>query len=431
MTRIAFFPTIERHGGGIFQYSATMVRALQEIAADEPELEVLALLPQWGSPATDLALPARWRVVPLADPHAGGLSRLRRLAGEGPHREMWRALRRWLSRHRPSDAPASGLDPIRYRPDMQEWWRRQGIQLVIYPQPNALAFEVGIPYIMAVHDLQHRLQPEFPEVSADGEWGRREYIMRNGVRHATTVLVDSQLGKEQVLFFYGSYGVTADRVQVLPFLPAITLPRDLSVKTQQEIRSRCAIPERYVFYPAQFWPHKNHARIIAALERLRRVNGVKVPAVFCGSSAGHVREGHSQLLASMAKDCGVEDQITVLGYVPDDHLSALYSGAVALVMPTFFGPTNIPVLEAWALGCPVLTSDIPGIREQAGDAALLVDPRSAEALADAILRLWTSEELRKDLIERGKRTLSSYTPEHYRKRLREILADAEARSGPR
>lgn len=429
--RVAILFATTKSDGGIYQYALTLVHAIERLRQEVSHDDFVLLFP---NPRQELPSSLRqrgWTVLPLSHPPTKGIGTvLRRLVGEGPHREAWRAFRRRWLRHQQPDAPTSGLASIRYRADLTSWWRQQGIELVIYPQPNPLAFEAGIPSIVAIHDLQHRLQPEFPEVSAYGEWGRREYVLRNCARHATTVLVDSELGKEQLLFFYGSYGVTADRVQVLPFLPASTLPRDLPATRQREIRSTYAIPERYVFYPAQFWPHKNHARIIEALERLKRFSGVRVPAVFCGSHADPVRKGHYQLLLNIARDCGVEDQITVLGYVPDEHLSALYSGAVALVMPTFFGPTNIPVLEAWALGCPVLTSDIPGIREQAGDAALLVDPRSADALANAMLRLWSSEELRKDLIERGKQRLSSYTPEHYRRRLREILADTEARSEP-
>ena len=87
---------------------------------------------------------------------------------------------------------------------------------------------------------------------------------------------------------------------------------------------------------------------------------------------------------STASDLGLESQIRYGGYVPDEDMSGLYAGAVALTMPTFFGPTNIPVLEAWAYGCPVLTSDIRGIREQVGDAGVLVDPRSIESIADGI-----------------------------------------------
>jgi len=126
---------------------------------------------------------------------------------------------------------------------------------------------------------------------------------------------------------------------------------------------------------------------------------------------------------------GLEERVLSLGYVPDGDMSALYAGAVALIMPTFFGPTNIPVLEAWSFGCPVLTSDIRGIREQVGDAAVLVDPRSVESIADGIRRLWTDEGLRAALAERGRRRLQSYTPADFRARLADILDEAKARIG--
>ena len=96
-------------------------------------------------------------------------------------------------------------------------------------------------------------------------------------------------------------------------------------------------------------------------------------------------------------------------------------------MPTFFGPTNIPVLEAWAFGCPVLTSDIRGIREQVGDAAVLVNPRSVEAIADGIYRIWMDQNLGRMLGERGRQRLATYGPDDYRRRLIEILEEAKTR----
>ena len=96
-------------------------------------------------------------------------------------------------------------------------------------------------------------------------------------------------------------------------------------------------------------------------------------------------------------------------------------------MPTFFGPTNIPILEAWAFGCPVLTSDIRGIREQVQNAAILVDPRSVDAIADGIYRLWTDESLTRCLTNLGRRRLASHTRDDYRRRLLAILDEAKMR----
>jgi len=149
--------------------------------------------------------------------------------------------------------------------------------------------------------------------------------------------------------------------------------------------------------------------------------------VFCGSHSGGIRERNFNEIMSLASGLGLEKDIQYLGYVPDEDMSGVYAAAVALVMPTFFGPTNIPILEAWAFGCPVLTSDIRGIREQVGDAAILVDPRSVEAIADGIYRLWTEETLSNRLAELGRQRLASYTPDDYRQRLNAILEEAKAR----
>jgi glycosyltransferase involved in cell wall biosynthesis len=105
----------------------------------------------------------------------------------------------------------------------------------------------------------------------------------------------------------------------------------------------------------------------------------------------------------------------------------LYAEAAALAMPTFFGPTNIPILEAFAMGCPVVTSDIRGIREQTDGAAILVDPRSPESIADGLQRMLTSSEERNALICRGREVLARYTPEDYRRVLRGALEDTKGR----
>jgi hypothetical protein len=92
-------------------------------------------------------------------------------------------------------------------------------------------------------------------------------------------------------------------------------------------------------------------------------------------------------LRALVQRLGLEEDVRFLGYVPDGDVAPLYAETVALVMPTF----DMPVLEAWGLGCPVLTSDIRGIREHVGDAAMLVEPRSVEGVAAGMRKLWTDE----------------------------------------
>jgi glycosyltransferase involved in cell wall biosynthesis len=126
----------------------------------------------------------------------------------------------------------------------------------------------------------------------------------------------------------------------------------------------------------------------------------------------------------VARDGGIAHLIHYLGYVSDQKLHALYARARALVMMTFFGPTNIPVLEAWAAGCPVITSDIRGIREQCRDAALLAPVRDAAGIADAIEKVWRDDELAARLRAAGAARLRSFSPADFRRRFIDIVTAA-------
>ncbi len=423
--KIGVVPGFQPVWGGIYQYSITMVRALFTYSRgrqqhsftvfdDDPSHSILAEMP-----------PQRWdvRTLHAPSPQQATMNRLRTLVGHGPHRRLWQSFRLWM---RPS-APLPDPERIHYRPEMERWFRSASPELMIYPTWDPLAFESRLPFIMPIHDLQHRLQPEFAEVGQNGEWEKREYIFRNIARNATLLLADSEVGREDIVNCYGEYGVTADRVKVLPYLPACYLAAEVSKAERERVRAKYHLPARFYFYPAQFWPHKNHARIIEAVAILRKQKGLQIHVAFCGSHGGELREAHYRSLMALARQLDVEDNIHLLGYVPDEDMSGLYSEAHSLVMPTFFGPTNIPPLEAWSFGCPVITSDIRGIRDQMGDAARLVDPREAEAIADGFFDLETNEPLRQTLIARGRQRLSAYTPNDYQALLDQILDEAVER----
>jgi glycosyltransferase involved in cell wall biosynthesis len=423
--RIGLFPFLNRHGGGIYQYSLTLLSALDSWETTDDLLAITAT-----SDAILDRLSPKWSVqmLPSSPPPNKALSGLRKIVGEGPHRDAWRRLRETVE-HRLMRRPGQSLDLDRIQPrqDLNRLHEEWKLDLGLYAWPTRMSFETELPFVMAIHDLQHRLQPEFPEVSANGEWESREYCFRNAARRATLLLADSEVGKQDILQFYGSYGITADRVKVLPFLPASYLEVNVSEAERRRVRLKYRLPERYLFYPAQFWPHKNHLRIVQALAVLKQDRGLAIPMVFCGSHSGAMREQVFRDVMTLASTQHLEGLIHNLGYLPDEDISVMYAEAAALVMPTFFGPTNIPILEAWAYGCPVITSDIRGIREQVTDAGLLVHPRSVEALADAIYRLWTDDKLSITLAQLGRQRLACYTPNDFRQRLIEILEEAKNR----
>lgn len=111
--------------------------------------------------------------------------------------------------------------------------------------------------------------------------------------------------------------------------------------------------------------------------------------VFVGSK----KEGYKGI-HELVEKFKLTRSIYFLGYAPDIDIPEFYRRARAMIMPSFFGPTNIPPLEAIALGCPVAVSDIYGMPEQMGDAALYSDPNNVNDIAEKIYIIWTDDKLR-------------------------------------
>lgn len=428
--RIGIVPCLDNRAGGIYQYSLSVIRALQSSAGKGLAHDFVVFVDNPGCPELTGLDRRHWRVC-LLEPRSA-LDPVRRLVGEGPHRELWRRWRRRLAGVAPMEKPPPTkriFDPDSIQLDraLHNWIRSHGVELMFYEGPVGYALHAGMPFILPVHDIQHRLNPQFPEVSTNGEWERREYYYRNGARYATLLLADSQVGREDIINCYGQYAAVAEKTRVLPFQPGNLLTADDNTGQATDVRATYRLPEKFLFYPAQFWPHKNHLNLIRALIWLKCQRNLHVHLVLCGSHSGELREQTFEEVMALAESAGISSLVHFLGYVSDSEMAGLYKTAVALVMPTFFGPTNIPVIEAWALGCPVITSDLRGIREQVGDAGLLVDPNSPEALANAMERLWTDDSLRRELVLQGHQRYGEYSSEDFRKQLVAIIDEAASR----
>lgn len=421
LSRVGVAPVLDPAAGGTFQYSRTLLEALSALLPRYPTVVLI------GKASSVKELTAAGYPIVQVEPPS-----LRRKVGQAVAWVLGDKSATWVAsvlRRLRSD-PAFGIGDL---PEVSftsasiaSWLRSNGVDVLILPWPEPLAIYSRLPYVLAVHDIQHRLQPEFPEVSADGAWEARERLFRDGIARAQFVLVDSEVGREDVLTHYGDV-IESDRVRVLPFLPAPYLDPTVSDDTIADLRARHRLPARYLLFPAQFWSHKNHVRVVQAISGLRLNRGVDIPVVMCGSAEGAIREAVLGEVVKEASSGGITDLVCILGYVPDSDMGALYRASAGVLLPTFFGPTNIPVLEGWAMGVPVLTSDIRGIREQCGDAAVLVDPRSVESIAEGMASLWLDDALRSRLIIAGRARLDSYGPDEYRRRLAAILDELEVR----
>jgi glycosyltransferase involved in cell wall biosynthesis len=401
--------------GGVFQYETVLLQALSEIAArDRSDLVYICYSP------SDLAV-----LAPTGNMSYLGIPILT-LGTPSPPQMSPES----LTQQQPQTPPPFDPNIANFDYAGEDKLRRLGVDLLLLLSPNVPAFSFRLPFVVPIFDLNHRLQPEFPEVSAYGETNSREYFYINTCKFATLVLADSSVGKADVLRFYGNL-IDEDRVHIMPYYPPI---KERALPDAQElvrVRTKYNLPARYFFYPAQFWPHKNHALIVQAIKRIADEAGEKVSVVFTGAFWSYIMAGNFKDVMASAGKFGIGERVRYLGSVPDEDMAALYTLSTGLVMPTFFGPTNIPPLEAWHFGRPVITSDIRGVREHIGDAGLLVDPRSPQALAEAMLRLWRDDGLCAELAERGRKQLASYNWSAFVDAVTGILNDAceRVRSG--
>jgi glycosyltransferase involved in cell wall biosynthesis len=259
-----------------------------------------------------------------------------------------------------------------------------------------------VPYMVVVWDLQHRLQPWFSEVSANGNWQHRDNVYNAVLGRAAAVIVGTKVGKLEVERFFR---VDPSRILIMPH----PTPRlEAAVDTGRLVQEKYGITGDYLFYPAQFWAHKNHVNLLLALDLLKSRFDRPLSLVFVGADHGNLHH-----VKATVERLGLTDRVHFPGFIPHGDLVSLYRQAFALSYVTFFGPENLPPLEAFALGCPVIASEVSGAREQLQDAALFVDPASPEQIADAVIRLASERGLREKLIDAGRMIASERTPQGF------------------
>lgn len=267
---------------------------------------------------------------------------------------------------------------------------------------GAGAHRTDRPYITVVWDVQHRVTPWFPELSAKGMWDVRDLANVWFLQRATKIVTGTSIGQAELERYYQ---IPAGRTVVLPHpTPGFALSAsDRDAPFPQHL----GLKAPYLLYPAQFWAHKNHINLLLALKVLREQHGMTLDLALVGSD-----KGNREHVEQTARELGVQDSVHCLGFVSRDDLVALYKNAFALTYVSWAGPENLPPLEAFALGCPVVATRIPGADEQLSDAAILVKPGDPDDIAAGVGKL-KNEETRKRLIAAGVARSRRWTSEEY------------------
>jgi len=251
---------------------------------------------------------------------------------------------------------------------------------------------LDMPYIATVWDAQHRTHPWFPEVSAKGRWDYREQFMARHLKRAMRVITGTNVGKQELMSFYQ---LPENRMVILPHpTPAFALKP--KAKDVGDVVQKFGLRTPFLLYPAQFWAHKNHINILLALDRLRQRGATLPDIAFVGSD-----KGNKTYVMDKITQLGLNDNVHSLGFISVEDLVGLYQSASALLYASFSGPENLPPLEAFAHGCPVVNADFPGAREQLGNAALYFNPHDPESIANAIETVLEGSTQTRRRVEKG------------------------------
>ncbi|WP_337288944.1 glycosyltransferase family 1 protein [Candidatus Methylomirabilis sp.] len=297
--------------------------------------------------------------------------------------------------------------------DMLYSIRRHRLDLWFCPLINLAPRHVQLPSVVSIPDLLPEFYPEFFWKDLL-DWSRRRYPA--SCRGATKVITLSEFSRTSMV---DRYGVAPEKIHVIPLAVGdeFYLPQDdVAIAA---VKAKYAVPSEYAFYPANTWPHKNHATLLKALHLLRVKHGRRLSCVFTGVARG----GHNALLKA-AEEYDLAAQLRLLGYVEKYDMPLLYRGARFLIFPSLFEGFGIPVIEAMAADCPVLCSKVASLPEVAGDAALFFDPHDPEAIADAMNRILTDAELRQELVRAGRERSRQFSWERTARETLKVLEEA-------
>jgi glycosyltransferase involved in cell wall biosynthesis len=269
--------------------------------------------------------------------------------------------------------------------------------------------------VVTIHDCAFldRAECFTPRFAAWLQW-----LVPKLARRVRQILTVSQYSKDRIA---ETCRVPAEKIHVV-YNGVDPRFRPASAQEITAARERFALPENYVLCVGSIEPRKNLPRLLEAWNLVNKQRASnqqhqqdKPKLVLVGTTAA---------VFASAKLEAPEESVVLTGYVPDEMLPALYSGAAAFVYPSLYEGFGLTVLEAMACGTPVICSSTTSLPEVAGDAAVLVDPSDTAAISQAIQNLLADEPLRSSLRIRGLARAQEFTWDRAAQQTWQVLSTA-------
>ena len=289
-----------------------------------------------------------------------------------------------------------------------------GVDLLFCPFSAPTYAVAGIPAVSIIYDLQHREYPYF--FSARELIYRERYYSEICRKTSRCVCISSHTRDNLIRFFK----MEKERTRVI-FIGIHSRLRQLSMDERQGTLESLGLHKRpFVYYPANFWPHKNHRMLLAAYSMFLCKNpGSDLDLALTGTL-----EVAEKSLKSDVEAMGLGARVHFLGYLPEEKLAAVWQGSTFLVFPSLYEGFGIPVVEAMFFGKPVACSNVTSLPEVGGDAVLYFDPRKPAEIVRCMERILFEPGLKERLVKRGKERCRLFDPENITRQYLSVFEEA-------
>jgi glycosyltransferase involved in cell wall biosynthesis len=270
--------------------------------------------------------------------------------------------------------------------------------------------------IVTIHDCIHLRFPQYLPNRLAYAYARTSLWV--ATHRSNRVLTVSEASKRDILRYFS---VPPSKIDVIHNAIDERFGETPTEEEVARVRERYQLEDRFVLYAGNIKPHKNLERLIEAFHTLRKGPFEEVKLLIIGDEISK----YATLRRAVHK-YKLHKHVRFFGFVPDKTLAILYRLAGVFVFPSLYEGFGLPPLEAMASGTPVITSNVSSLPEVVGDAAFLIDPYEADAIADAMRRVLSEPALRADLRARGLRRVREFSWERSVARVREIYGEVLA-----
>jgi glycosyltransferase involved in cell wall biosynthesis len=268
--------------------------------------------------------------------------------------------------------------------------------LIYSPTTYLFPFNCSRPTLISLHDIQHVHFPEF------FSWIRvkeRSMMTRISTTRATFIQASTYFIKNDLIS--NIKGLDSDKIIVIS--EGVDLKSFQLSKKSNRAREAYSLPQKYLLYTAQLWPHKNHLTILKALKYIKQKYGQEIPLVMTGA-----KYSAAPIIFNYIKQQGLK-MTFYLGLVPFEDIVALYHEATFYITAVLYESSSLPILESVAAGLPIIASDIPSNREMSEKLKLnLFSPLDEIELGELILRLWGNDDVMEDQIRHNTAVIQQY-----------------------